>query len=557
MNIEAEGFSKMIKEHQEKYEFKEDHEIGMALQKFALPHQTSRINGKDIEYLLLFSKVSLDKILHPQYMISTGYERKIYDELDKNIDVILVHSNIADGKTFLMKKIAAELSQRNVDVYFLTECNEYLSQELSTIGSINKKSIIIIDDFNLFDETIDFIKTKHNNVSFILTMRTAIYDYSRSEIMHKFEGLSFSPVNCSYLDDNSLNELIRRLDAMAAWRKMQGSSKDNKMRFLKGKKGNSEFSAILLSLFNDPEIGKKIQAPYCRLCNDKNMQRVLISAFVIAIVGVKRSYEIIVGLFGCRCFNNAHNELNNYIDIVNGEISVRSYSVAVFLLRQERYTIVIDVMKSLVDYTKNISRYRKVYEKIMTFGKIQNFFKENSRFIAITEFYQSLQASCCHDPLFWLQFAICKHVENDLKTAEKYFDAARSLALNNSSFRSFQLDNAYASFLVDRALLLPPNEAFSDFQKAHSNVLKELNSDDNNYRYYPYRTARHYAKFIQKHFCGFTTEQQKYILSSCEFVLSKISLLSNESILNNQDVLECQRSLCREYLRITKTPPNR
>lgn len=520
--------------------------IGWALKPFELPPQNAIINGNDVEDLLLKSLIKKDKITAPSYIVQRSEEPSIVNDILQGADVVILVSDIADGKSVLAHRIMARLIQEGIPVFSLYTLNELLPKELDIIASKGHHAVVYIDNFiDYYDELSGLIKTKSDNITFLLTARRLPFDFFRHRINNDFGKLNLITKNCSQLDDESLIQISRLLDSIAGWGDKQGYLLGQKVGFLAGRNCHSKMSAILLALYENPEIGKKILAPYRTLANNKDLQKLILSIFSLTMIGARTNQisDIIYGVFGCQLLSYAPEDIRYYIDPSSAELVGSCNSIASFILRNEHPKVIVDVLCSLVRYLNNSTKYKKIHESLMTFGKIQNIFSEQNRFTALSDYYSQIQIVHSDNPLFWLQFAICKNAQKEFGAAKQYFDAAYSLANKTAGFNTFQLDNAYASFLLDRGCTLSADEAINDFFKAHENVEKELRNNDEQYKHYPYRTAKRYLKFYQKHFKHLIPEHQNRFKSCCTMVLSRIDLIPENVVNSNQDMKDCRQNL--------------
>ena len=546
--IGTDGFWEEVKKIKEVFsESNNKYTIGWALKPFELPFQSTIIKGNDIEDLLLKSSIKKDKITAPSYIVQRVEENQIVDNIRQKIDIVLLVSDIADGKTVLAHKIMARLAQEGFSVFSLYAVNEMLPKELNIIASQEHRAVVFVDNFiDYYDELVGLIRTKSDNITFLLTARNLSYDYYRSRINNDFKGFECIIRNCSQLDDESLKQISFLLDTIAGWGDKQGYSLKQKVNFLSGRKCNSKFSAILLALYENPKIGEKVLEPYRILAKNQDLQKLILSIFSLTMVGARTNQisDVIYGAFGCQLLSSAPEEIRHYIDPNSTELVGACTSIALFILRREQPRIIVEILCSLVRYLSGGARYKKIKESLMTFGKIQIFFSEQTRFKALSDYYSQLQLSHSNDPLFWLQFAICKNAQKEFDTSQKYFDAAYSLAQKaTTSFNTFQLDNAYASFLLDRGCTLSADEAINDFFSAHENVEKELRNNDERYKHYPYRTAKRYLMFYKKHYRSLIPEHQKRFKGCCRTVLAHIERIQESVVISNQDIKDCRRNL--------------
>ncbi|MGB6474112.1 MAG: hypothetical protein WBF04_08515 [Candidatus Sulfotelmatobacter sp.] len=89
---------------------------------------------------------------------------------------------------------------------------------------------------------------------------------------------------------------------------------------------------------------------------------------------------------------------------------------------------------------------------------------------------------CSRSPLFWLQYAIAALVSQDFDRAKSYFDSAYSFADDMYAYDSFQIDNHYARFLIERAVFLRDSgSAMAVFREARALLFAQFVNERRHY----------------------------------------------------------------------------
>ncbi len=91
-------------------------------------------------------------------------------------------------------------------------------------------------------------------------------------------------------------------------------------------------------------------------------------------------------------------------------------------------------------------------------------------------------------PYYWLQYGIAARSFRDYKSAERFFGEARRIASRKTDFLTYQVDNAYAQFLLEsRSEVDIWSDFFDAFVEASVLALKQTYMSEAGM--YPFRVA--------------------------------------------------------------------
>ena len=121
-------------------------------------------------------------------------------------------------------------------------------------------------------------------------------------------------------------------------------------------------------------------------------------------------------------------------------------------------------------------------------------------------------------PLFWLQYAIACEVLEEFEQTEKYFQTAYSLADNLLWFDTFQIDNRYAEFLLNKAVKQKKKiqDAMSDFVEAHRLIHIQTKRER---LHFPFKVASLYKSFYD----AYSTDMQGKDIETLQKAASSLS----------------------------------
>jgi len=145
---------------------------------------------------------------------------------------------------------------------------------------------------------------------------------------------------------------------------------------------------------------------------------------------------------------------------------------------------------------------------------------------------------CRVNPLFWLQYAIAALVAKDYGRSGTYFDTAYSHAENLDQYDSFQIDNHYARYLLERAIDTDYSAAdrMAPFREARALLRPQFVEE---WRHYPYRVATRYLEFFVRFSAHLAPSEKQEVGSAATEVLERIDHLPAERQ-GNRSVRECR-----------------
>ncbi len=150
----------------------------------------------------------------------------------------------------------------------------------------------------------------------------------------------------------------------------------------------------------------------------------------------------------------------------------------------------------------------------------------NNKYDRIQDFYDRIGEIGYknHSPYYWLQYAIAALSYKDYKSAERFFAESKRIASQRSEFYTYQIDNAYAKFLLQsRQNSDLWNDHFDAFAEAGALSMKQTFIRETGL--YPYRVATEFFKFIEVRGGSFTRKQKSEASDVCKSWLSRLDSL--------------------------------
>ncbi len=123
---------------------------------------------------------------------------------------------------------------------------------------------------------------------------------------------------------------------------------------------------------------------------------------------------------------------------------------------------------------------------------------------------------------------------------KSYFDNAYSFAEDMYAYDSYQIDNHYARFLLERIVFLrDAASAMGVFREARGLIFAQF---VNERLHYPYRVAANWGTFYTTFRAGFTDAEKKEIRDAAAYVSKRIEALPPDRS-SHRSVTECRQAM--------------
>ena len=241
-------------------------------------------------------------------------------------------------------------------------------------------------------------------------------------------------------------------------------------------------------------------------------------------------------------------KLRDFAMIRNGNISIRSSIFSQYVL-----TKLIDtgfVIETMTNCMRNLdikfdsdAKYEDIFKQFSRFKFVETAIAVEKRLVHMVKYFENIKEldHCRAQPLFWLQYAMCRLSLKQYREAERLFDVAYNYAKRYGYNESRHLDNQYARFLLEsRTNSNEYSDYMQAFNKAHAIIIKQMRNEPNSYN--PYRVAKNYHLFVERRLEVLQPGDLIGIFRSCKEV-SNIGSKNKGSISNGRIVGECLISI--------------
>lgn len=555
LNISTKDFAREIDAFKRGYTPPDDLEFfGECLQEYKNNDVKATIQDRHVFNLVLYGKyrssfISTSINNNVLYYRERDELKDVFDQLDKGKRVVIIHSELGNGKTLFIEGIKLLASQRGYNVYDVKHRTNELLNEIDTTCRSGKKTLLVFENYFEWNDAIKyFIKNSSSNSVAILTARTPAYEVTVDDL-YKHLGTSNIPeINVDKLGPSDLNWTVNLFDHYGLWAEKASSTRKQKLDFLK--KHHQDFSSILLGLLRSPLVISKFRQVLDQLNNKREYYQVIISILALSVMNYETTIDRLIDFWGDIImdpkFKN-DNVVSQLIEFERGEIQLRSSTLSRYLLRHVvDGKIVVDTLIHLrqrsEEKLKTSDYYKTLSKNLVRFHNLQNLLPEVNKKTAILYYYESIKnlASSKENPLFWLQYGIACLVLKEFERTEKYLSTAYAYAKQTPNFDVFQIDNHYARYLLEKSIETGADANFMGiFRKARGIIDGQIRKET---LHYPYKVAQLYADFYLTYESRMSPTEKNEIASVASGVMSRIGRLPIDKQ-NQEYISQCNSSM--------------
>jgi len=500
---------------------------------------------------------SLRGELHGPYFVKrTMHDLAVSDVLNGK-DVMLIHGDMANGKSAFVQGLTADLRAKGYDFYQIDKAGIDYTHDIQALYRRDGRNALIVENASRnWDAIQQFFISKKPEDLIICTIKSAFLDAKIGDFENMVPEGNLSVIDLDTLSENDITEFIRLLSTYKFWGVRDAWSDAGKTRFIK-QECNYQLSSVLLEIVKSPGIRERFDELFSKISEDDEVSHLLVIASVLLVLDFRISDFLLSELAPDNSLRSAMLDRSERISEVlsknAGEFQFRSSIVAKYALNQHQNNKrLVDQLISLTKAAHHRSGYDsmgqmffEVYRSMVTFGVIQGMLPEKGKRDALIRFYENvknLDAAKNH-PHFWLQYALARlayDADDDLDKAKLYLDFAYARASKIDNYHTHHMDNAKARYLVKRASKLNDTaDAMKYLREAHQILINQARNEKN---HIPYRVARLYSGFYSFHRNSLTDENKEEIFRYCKELLDQVPKL-NLNRFGRMDVDLCSQAL--------------
>lgn len=404
--------------------------------------------------------------------------------------VIFLHSNLGNGKTVFLEQLKRKLYNQGIGCFeYIYKSREAVIDDIETIINYPGKKVIIVENyFNHLSLLKKMANYKLDNIVFILSARTVIYE---TKLFEAIEALDISEGQSEILDINKLNpeELVacyEMFEKNAFWGKYTGNNneKAKKKALRDSSKGDCQLRSILLEIMHSNEIQDRLKDLTDTIKKQSGMYyKCIIMMLVSTVMSLELTVEDIQDILGISCIADPLFKENSAVkEIVSINLAgAMNYNICSSIVANEILGL-IDSNEEIIDVLIEISRfadkyymvsekYEGILKNTVSFSHVKTFLSNKRNNIGfIIDYYEALKTIGFHknNSFFWLQYSIACMSFGDFDMAQRYVDVAYKLFWKSGDNVPFQCDNQQARIKLLMIIKGVSKDPLKDFNDAHT-----------------------------------------------------------------------------------------
>lgn len=515
------------------------------------------VNKEDLWSLFLFGNIE-DKLMS-QYYDSNKYLFKreklktVMDQLtDTNTQLVIIHSNLGNGKTCFITQLAYTLSKKN-NVFWYRNEYDAIEEEIEQIIALPGMKYIIIENYNFnFKLLCKFQQLTRENIKFICTCRTyinqSLYNKLISNTNLYFKEDNVYECDLNELIDDEPQKLVNLLNNMdIKYTKIMSNSQIKKKL---AKDCNNNLSEFLLEFVKSKTIAAKIDDLYKEILKEKDVYNLLLATIVCNASSMELTLDDLARLLDIKNISTkmAHNDTyKELFDFKNNIIRMRSSIFAKYITVEKKLPReLLDTMNNMVTHSTKLGPDKRamVRRHLISVSNMDQIFEKSSKFICdeIVLYFDKMQQLGFYEKnnFFWLQYAMACLDAHQYDRAGNNFDIAFELAKNvaKRDFEPYQIDIQYGRYLLERNINFEKaSDPFKVFKTAHYKFIAAIKNDYAQ-SFYVYKQIVLYKRFIKHYINEFSNTNCNKIIKYCDDFMKAIILKEGREALLKQSLIK-------------------
>lgn len=534
------AFSELINSVNQEYQKEEKTYNFKCIKETTLPSQiVNKVNSDDVISLFIDGEMK-ESILYSPFQYDYLFKRdcvdQIYNFLIGEGKVAIIHSDLFNGKSMVLKQLEIELRQKG-SVYTIKDIvDESLADDLEYISSQKGMHFILVENYNqiIESEAWKVISTyKYSNIKYLFTARSYINDnfYGRvvKDLQLTYENLGMFDIN--ELKDNDITKFIALISKYGLWGDRYTKNNKQQYSFI-AKRCNREIRNVLLEVYKSSAVKEKIDKLIDCIVKDDLAKQVLLFSFIGNILSIPVEIDDMAIALGInninKLFFDKYHQLKEILILDGNKLRIKSSSISSYVIQNGKYNDdVLEIINSMVcTYCKHSysQRYATMLKCIISFSNLRLIFNCHDKKLKekYIRFYENARKTGYYDnnQFFWIQYAIAVMEIKDYGAAEIYLKNASALSQKKINEDSYQVDSLRARLFLERTIYENDvKNAFDNFSKAHKLICSNKTPD----RHYPYRQASPYVDFYKKFYDSFSKEEKVSFMFMCTEMMKKIN----------------------------------
>jgi len=443
----------------------------------------------------------------------------------KEARCLLVHSRIGNGKSIFLHILTHKLSEQGYHCFWCRPNPLALQQDLELLQKF-KKPAIFFDSYNTAIDIIEHFTGLLPEAKFIVAIRTGVQDVRLHEIQSRLPT-PLQRVNLNGIQKEDTDDFKNLLDQSGV------RAPDLEQVIDKCK----DFREVVLALYDNKQIKKKIKSELAPLLEDQNFRKVFVVSHLLKWVG----QDVDAAFLRSVTHKDAYAEIAKFREIAgdvfrldDDNVQVRSAMFSEYLIQNHLttldiiecvYPIIIEAVKR-----KSERRYQAILSSLMRFSVLKRALSNDPDHLSsLVSLFDRLRRDIDvnQEPLFWLQYSILMTAADDLPAAEGFIRTAYERAAASPGFQTFQLDTYALKLLLlveQRAEGANKNERFEEIIKNMERVRSMIG--DESRRFHAVQVFEGIEPFVAARVSAFSTTEMNALVYHLALLIENLDQLS-------------------------------
>lgn len=471
-----------------------------------------------------------------EYLAARSDAKKIADAMSAAGKQTIVHSEVGNGKTLLLEHVMYELVKIGIRPFLFQRKTDNFAFDIEYFSTLEEPYALLIEEMIANEDVIESLRGQLTNARILTTSRSSAFQVKFSEIRHLFPP-DVQVIDVNKLGDEDVGSLIKILNTGAYWSKFPEVRTEKSKRNIVERNCRKELSSVLLGVVQSQALDGRIRSLFKEPSrHNSNARGVIILALCLNVVEMRPTFEFLSELLGRDIFSIMSSFDDEYvrqffaisgIEVLARSPIMSSYILKNFITDDEVVDVVVGALKESSGRYRRARRYRELNRKFLQFSFIEQLISsDNNKYIRIQDYYDRAGDVGYKEfsPHYWLQYAIAARAFKDYKSADRYFSESKKIASRRTDFYTYQIDNAYAQFLLESRA---DTDYWSDFFDAFvdASTLAMQQTYIKKAGFYPYRIVGNFERFLEVRLGQFAKKQKEEAKDICRSWLLRIDAL--------------------------------
>lgn len=451
-----------------------------------------------------------------------------------------VKADLGNGKSSFRAQMAFLLSGQGYRVFYDTD-NEFRREaDIAALSKLHGPVALFLDESSEKLLAIEHLRAHAlENLVVFVCVRSTLYDIASNRYEAALPSETVH-VDLNRLDASEIEGFRRLLDVTGLWGERAALSTFEKDSFIK-QRCKSEVASIILAIFRDTHVGKKLVETAVGIMNSKDdVSRFVAFTFLSANAVSRPSLATIGEVLNTNVYelikSPRFQQCREIIYLTpSNQISFRSSIASEYLLknaiRPENLLLHLAEFLRRIDRIKNNAgpKVNELWEQFQKFSFVEKLILSDRKRDLLVGYYDEIKLlyTLQRNAKFWLQYAITSMSFGDYTGAGLHFETAKSYAKDGQLGALRDIDNHTARFLLESRMNTDQHPDYFDaFKKADTIIFSQIAKSDT--LHYPYLRATAYGQYLKIRGGLFRKDELEYFINSCTRIIDAGTSKNNE-----------------------------